>query len=140
MQSTRPPHVQATINRAIARAHTQAQAGNIPALLSSDVTPTATRQTWAVTSRSVAGTVYLVDLVADSSGIDTHCECEASHAGRICWHRASARLALFGDIDHHDCRGWHGAGSHDLADLLSQWTARQAVDPFDAADWTVAAD
>jgi hypothetical protein len=145
--NARPPHVQATINRAIARAHDQARAGNLPALLSSDVRPEATRQTWAITSRSLAGAVYLVDLVADCTGVDTHCQCEASHAGRICWHRAAVRLALFGDIGHHDCRGWHDAGTEDLADLLTQWTAKQslprsgagmACDPFDAADWVAA--
>jgi len=135
--------IEAAISRANAKAFEQARAGNVPALLTSDVTAAATRQTWAVSSRTVAGVVYVVDLVADSAGVSTHCQCEAQHAGRICWHRSATRAALFGDIGHHDARGWHHAGPEDLADLLGWWAQQPAPDPVpdpaEPADWTAVA-
>jgi len=127
---------EAAINRAVARAHAEAHAGHLPALLSSDVTPDGTRQTWAISSRTRSGRVYLVDLLADHNGVETMCQCEAHHAGRICFHRAACRLALFGDIGHHDARG-HDGDPDELAELLVWWG--QQPDPSEPADWTAVA-
>jgi hypothetical protein len=128
---------QASIDRATARAHEEARAGHVPALLASDVTPDGTRQVWAVISRTRAGRVYLVDLIADHNGVETLCQCEAAGANRVCFHRAAARLALFRDIPHHDARGYQG-DPEELAELMAWWSAEP--DPADPADWTMAAD
>jgi hypothetical protein len=101
----RPDRRAAAIDRAVAKAHEQARAGNRPALLRHRVDADGVaRQTWAVSSRSTAGTVYLVALVADGDGIHTRCDCPAGSADRLCWHRAAARLALYGEIAAHDDR------------------------------------
>ena len=93
---------QARIDRAVAKAHEQARAGNLPTLLKSYTTdPLETWQVWSVGSRTVAGTVYLIDLKADADGLSTLCSCQAGDANRICWHRAAARMAALGEIDHH---------------------------------------
>ena len=145
-QTTRtrtPAAIRAVIDRALAKAREQARANNVPALLSSEVAADATRQRWAVSSRTVAGTVYLVDLTADADGVSTLCQCEAQHAGRLCWHRAAARLAMFREIGHHDARGWRHGGPEDLADLMGWWSRQEPPadrfaepDVFDPADWT----
>lgn len=94
-----PEQRQAAIDRAIARAHEQAQAGNLPRLLRQFHDPEQTRQVWAISSRTTGGVVYTVDLIADADGLHTHChECQAATAGRLCWHRAACRLAVLGEL------------------------------------------
>ena len=107
-QTTRtrtPRQRQAALDKAISKAHEQARIGNLPTLLRQHDTDHDTRQVWSIGSRTVAGVVYTIDLIADAEGITTLChDCEAAHAGRLCWHRASARLAALGELDYHDGR------------------------------------
>jgi hypothetical protein len=94
---------QARIDRAVAKALEQARTGNLPTLLRTYTSdPLETWQVWSVGSRTVAGTVYLIDLKADADGLSTLCSCQAGDANRICWHRAAARMAALGEIDHHE--------------------------------------
>ena len=74
---------------------------NLPRLLRQFDTDHDTRQVWAVGSRTTGGTIYTIDLRADASGITTMCDCEATG---ICWHRQAARMAVFGELNYHDCR------------------------------------
>ena len=92
------------IERAVHRALEQADAGNHPVLLRERQHASATQQTWSIGSRTTGGSVYLVDATADSSGIETRCTCAAADSDRLCWHRASVRLAIFRDIPHTDGR------------------------------------
>ena len=53
----------ARIARAVSKAYEQARDGNLPTLLKTYTTdPLETWQVWSVGSRTVAGTVYLIDL------------------------------------------------------------------------------
>ena len=92
------------IERAVTRALEQSRAGNLPTLLRAYVDPAQTCQVWSIGSRTTGGTVYLIDLEANSDGITTHCSCQAGDADRICWHRAAVRLACLGEISHHEAR------------------------------------
>ena len=83
--------LQNRIDRAVAKAIEQSQAGNRPTLLGQWESGLETRQKWAVGSRTQAGVVYLVELAAGADGLETHCTCAAAEADRICWHRAIVR-------------------------------------------------
>jgi erythromycin esterase-like protein len=95
----------ATIARATAKAHEQARAGNLPTLLRSRFDGEAITELWSIGSRTTGGAVYIVDLRHDADGVTTYCECEAQHAGRVCWHRAAARLAHADAIRSHRAPG-----------------------------------
>ena len=101
-----PEQRQRAIDRAMSKALEQARAGNLPTLLRIFTSPDGleTRQFWTVSSRTVAGSVYNVDLTADSGGIKTLCTCAAAEADRLCWHRAAVRLAASQAIEYHDGR------------------------------------
>ncbi len=104
--SRTPEQRQAAIDRATAKALEQARAKNIPTLLRKHTSRDGLQTTavWNVSSRITAGTIYLVDMTADCDGIRTLCSCDGASAGRICWHRSAVRLAVHGDIPHHDRR------------------------------------
>lgn len=95
---------QASRQRAAALAMDQAAAGNLPTLTGQSIEPDATRQTWAVGSRSQPDLAYTVELTADCDGIATRCDCLAGRNQRLCWHRLAARLAVYGDIAWRDGR------------------------------------
>lgn len=84
---------QAAIERARAKAVEQASCGNVPTLLRSRFDGAAIVELWSLGSRTTGGRVYLVDLRHDAAGVTTCCDCAASDADRLCWHRASARMA-----------------------------------------------
>ena len=70
---------QISIDRATAKAHEQGRADNFPTLLRSSRTADGDwRQVWSVGSRTVAGSVYTVDLAHDGAGIETLCDCAAA--------------------------------------------------------------
>ena len=92
------------IERATHRALEQAAAGNTPVLLRQADRWGATQQTWSIGSCTTGGAVYLVEATADSAGIEIRCTCAAADAERLCWHRASVRLAIYGDVPHTDGR------------------------------------
>ncbi len=97
---------QAAIGRAMHKAREQAQAGNIPVLVRDFTSPDGLeqRQYWTVGSRTTGGVVYNVDLCASADGLTTLCHCDGANAGRLCWHRASVRLAALGELEHHTSR------------------------------------
>ena len=59
---------QAARERAQAKAHEQARAGNLPTLLRQRFTGDALVELWSVGSRTQGGTVYLIDLCHDAAG------------------------------------------------------------------------
>jgi hypothetical protein len=84
------------LDRATAKAHEQARAGNLPTVIvarawSNGIT------TWryALGSRTAGGTVYLIDLTDSNGRLTTHCDCPAM---TTCWHRVAVRLAHTGII------------------------------------------
>lgn len=96
--------LQNRIDRAVAKAIEQSQAGNRPTLLGQWESGLETRQKWAVGSRTQAGVVYLVELAAGADGLETHCTCAAAEADRICWHRAIVRGSALGELAFIDGR------------------------------------
>ena len=130
---------QRAIDRATAKAFEQARADNLPTLLRSRRTPDGGwQQVWSVGSRTVAGSVYTIDLAHDGAGIETLCDCAAFEAERICWHRAACRLAHLGELAYHDAatgRTLHPLTPDQEADLFAAFDP----DPADAADWTALA-
>ena len=130
---------QRAIDRATAKAYEQARADNLPTLLRSRRTPDGDwRQVWSVGSRTVAGSVYTIDLAHDAAGIETLCDCAAAESDRICWHRASVRLAHLGQLAYHDGatgRTLRPLTPDDAADLLAHFSP----DPADEPDWTALA-
>ena len=92
------------IERAVHRALEQAAVGNVPVLLRQHDRTYETAQVWSIGSRTTGGSVYVVETSASAQGVETRCTCAAGQEDRICWHRASVRLAIFGDIDHTDGR------------------------------------
>ena len=110
-----------------------ARAKVYPALLSSDVTPEGTRQTWAVASRVTAGTVYLVDLHADCNGVATLCQCEAAHADRSAgidrpsgWRSSATSTITTRAATRATRRNWPSCSS---------WWSPDP-NPSDVADWS----
>jgi hypothetical protein len=124
------------IDRAIAKAHEQARADNLPTLLRSHRDADGDwRQTWSVGSRTVAGSVYTIDLCHDANGVQTLCDCAAAESDRICWHRAAVRLAHLGQLAYHDAatgRTLYPLTPKEAADLLDCF----APDPADELDWS----
>ncbi len=102
--SRTPEQRQRAMDRAISKALEQSRAGNVPTLLRSFTSPDGleTRQCWTVSSRTVAGAVYNVDLTADADGVTTLCTCAAAESDRLCWHRAAVKLAASGQIEYHE--------------------------------------
>jgi hypothetical protein len=87
---------QARIDRANAKAHEQARAGNLPTALAARAWSNGiTRWRYSVGSRTAGGSVYLVDLTDDHGTIWTACDCPAIG---VCWHRAATRLAHTGQL------------------------------------------
>jgi hypothetical protein len=87
---------QSRIDRAYAKAHEQARAGNLPAVLHARAWSNGiTRWRYSVASRITAGTVYLVDLTDDHGQLFTACDCPSVGP---CWHRAAVRLAHTGQL------------------------------------------
>ncbi len=119
---------QAAIDRAMAKAHEQARAGNLPLLLRQFDTDHDTRQVWSVGSRVTAGACYTIDLTADADGIRTLCDCQAGATEKICWHRAAVRLAALGELQYHTTK--QPTVPITLADLHGH--AGAAPDPWDA--------
>lgn len=111
---------QAIIDRALAKAHEQARAGNLPSLLRQHnaLDNLSTTQVWTVGSRTTGGVIYRVVVTADGDGISSLCECEAAHSGRICWHRAACRMAALGELPQ-----------------AAPVAATPVADPSDPADW-----
>jgi hypothetical protein len=119
-----PTSRERAIERATRRALEQAQAGNTPVLLRQAERWGATQQTWSIGSRTTGGAVYLVEATAGSDGIETRCTCAAADAERLCWHRASIRLSIYGDITWTDGR----RPVEHLASVSSRELMSQAVE------------
>ena len=83
---------QASMDRAVARAHQQAGAGVVPLLLATTFTGGSIAETWSVPSRT-SDALYRVTLAHTAEAVVTTCDCQAGAAGRLCWHRGLARLA-----------------------------------------------
>jgi len=83
---------QASIDRALGRAHQQAAAGVVPLLLATTFTGGAIAETWSVPSRT-SDALYRVVLTHSAGAIVTACDCQAGREGRVCWHRGLCRLA-----------------------------------------------
>ncbi len=100
-----PEQRQRSIDAALSKAEEQARAGILPTLRRSFTSPDGleTQQHYVVPSRMTQGAYYHVVVRADVDGLHTHChDCEAAHAGRLCWHRAACWLAALGRIGYHD--------------------------------------
>jgi hypothetical protein len=90
--------LQATFDRALAKSAEQAQAGNLPRLLHTFDMDDGQRQVWSVASRTLGGTVYLLDTLTSPTGaVDVLCECPSSG---WCWHRTHVERAIAGEIGH----------------------------------------
>ena len=118
----------AAIDRAVARAIEQSEAGIRPVLRKSEPSGDGlhTLQRWIVPSRTTDGTLYTVTLIADADGLKTECTCQAGEAGKPCWHRALARRAALHQSPFTD--GRRSAPAISLADLHGQ------PDPWPATD------
>ncbi len=115
--------LQRAIDRANARAIEQAEAGIRPVLNKSETATDglSTLQRWTVPSRTTAGTLYNVTLIADATGLNTTCSCQAGESGKPCWHRALARRAALHEAPYTDARRPSPVIS--LADLHGRPTA-----------------
>ena len=78
----------ATFDRSLAKSDEQARAGTLPRLIRQG----AGYAVWSVSSRTVGGSVYLVEAALNG---DTGCDCQA--AG-WCWHRTHVERAQAGHI------------------------------------------
>ena len=133
---------QQAIDRANARAIEMAEAGIRPVLNKSETATDglSTLQRWTVPSRTTAGALYNVTLIADATGLNTTCTCQAGESGKPCWHRALARRAALHEAPYTD--GRRPALVVSLSDLHGRPTAGKvlldqdghgtAPDPWDA--------
>ncbi len=98
--------LQASIDRANTRAIEMAEAGVRPVLNRSEMAHDglSTLQRWTVPSRTTAGTLYNVTLVADATGLNTTCSCQAGESGKPCWHRGLVRRAALHEAPFVDSR------------------------------------
>jgi hypothetical protein len=96
----------AAMDRATARAIEMAESGIRPVLNKSEMARDGLSQLqrWVVPSRTTAGTLYSVTLVADAGGLHTECSCQAGESGKPCWHRALARRASLHEAPYTDSR------------------------------------
>ena len=82
------------MNGALDRAYVQAQLGNVPTLIATEVLRDSLHEQYRVLSRTVEGQVYHVSLLVDRRGVvTTNCDCPAASTGKCCWHRGAVRLA-----------------------------------------------
>jgi hypothetical protein len=93
-----PAQVQAALDRALARSAEQSDVGNLPRLIRAYEAEDGQRSVWSVGSRTVGGTIYLVDALVHGDDIDLLCECQS--AG-WCWHRTHVERAMTGQIPHY---------------------------------------
>ena len=143
-----PEEARAKLQRAIDRANTRAiemaEAGIRPVLNRSETARDglSTLQRWTVPSRTTAGTLYSVVLVADATGVNTTCSCQAGESGRPCWHRGLVRRAALHEAPFVDSRrpalvvslsDLHGRPSAGLV-LTDQDGHGTAPDPWPASD------
>ena len=121
---------QQAIDRANARAIEMAEAGIRPVLNKSEMArdQLSTLQRWTVPSRTTAGTLYSVTLIADATGLNTTCTCQAGESGKPCWHRALARRAALHEAPYRDGRPTYNIV---LTDLHGRGVA---PDPWPASD------
>jgi hypothetical protein len=84
---------QARRDRALARAHGEANRGNVPMLVRTWLAPGSIREVWGLVSKRQDGPLYTVSLTHRADGVLTACDCEGAAYGRYCWHRAAVELA-----------------------------------------------
>ncbi len=113
----------AAMDRATARAIEMAETGVRPVLNKSETArdQLSTLQRWTVPSRTTAGTLYSVTMIADATGLNTTCTCQAGESGKPCWHRALARRAALHEAPYTDARQPVAAITVSLADLHGRW-------------------
>lgn len=96
MSADRPAPLTASeisIQRAYDRARDHVRRGVVPLLVATQRDADSITERWAIPSASRSDVTWIVDLLRDVRGIGTLCQCEAATNGRVCWHRAIARLA-----------------------------------------------
>ena len=98
--------LQRAIDRANSRAVEMAEAGVRPVLNKSETARDglSTLQRWTVPSRTTAGALYNVTLIADATGLNTTCSCQAGESGKPCWHRGLVRRAALHEAPYTDAR------------------------------------